>query len=111
MYEGLENFNEITGKRDSISICMIFFLLNVLIILSIDLIDRYEMLSNKDIANIPIAKLVRVDRTLVAIWCTNAPSMIQAVRDRLIAKWSLKILATWFWIKVYHRIFKFFGFN
>lgn len=63
------------------------------------------MLTNKDISNIPIAKWVSMDHTLVAIWCTNAPSMINYVRDKLLAKWDLKLLATWFWIKVCFRNF------
>lgn len=64
---------------------------------------RYEMLTNEDIANIPVAKWTRVDHTLVAIWCTNAPSCIQAIREQFLAKWNLKLLATWFWIKVSPR--------
>lgn len=66
------------------------------------------MLSNKDIANIPIAKWVSADRTLVAIWCTNAPSMISYVRNKMLAKWNLKLLATWFWIKVCSTFFHLF---
>lgn len=58
------------------------------------------MLTNEDIANTPIAKWTTVNHTLVAIWCTNAPSTIQAVREHFLKKWSLKLLATWIWIKV-----------
>lgn len=58
------------------------------------------MLTNDDIANTPIADWTTVDQTLVAIWCTNAPSTIQAVREEFLKKWNLKLLATWFWIKV-----------
>lgn len=58
------------------------------------------MLSNDAIANIPIDKVVQPNRTLVAIWCTNAPSMIQAVEQTFLPKWNLKLLATWYWIKV-----------
>lgn len=61
---------------------------------------RYEMLKNEDIADIPIERLIQVDRTLVGIWCTNAPSMIEAVKQLFLPKWKLKLLATWFWIKV-----------
>lgn len=58
------------------------------------------MLSNENIADIPMERVIKVNRTLVAIWCTNAPSMIQAVKDLFLSKWKLKLLATWFWIKV-----------
>lgn len=58
------------------------------------------MLSNDSIANIPVDELTQPNRTLVAIWCTNAPSMIQAVKDTILPKWKLKLLATWYWIKV-----------
>lgn len=58
------------------------------------------MLSNEEIAKIPIEGMIQANRTLVAIWCTNAPSMIQAVKDVFFSKWNLKLLATWFWVKV-----------
>lgn len=58
------------------------------------------MLNNDEIENIPIEKWTTENRTLVAIWCTNAPSMIQAVQQQFLPKWRLKLLATWYWIKV-----------
>lgn len=58
------------------------------------------MLSNDIIANIPIETIVQPNRSVLAIWCTNAPSMIEAVKRTFFSKWKLKILATWYWIKV-----------
>lgn len=58
------------------------------------------MLSNEHIASIPIDTVVQPNKTLIAIWCTNAPSMIEAVKKLFFPKWRLKLLATWYWIKV-----------
>lgn len=60
----------------------------------------YQMLSNDHIASIPIEAVTQPNRTLVVIWCTNAPSMIQAVKETFLPKWNLRLLATWYWIKV-----------
>lgn len=69
------------------------------------------MLSNDDIAAIAIENIIQVNKTLVAIWCTNAPSMIQAVKQLFLPKWKLKLLATWFWIKVSIFSNQYFNFN
>lgn len=58
------------------------------------------MMTNDLIANIPIEKFVSNDGTLVVIWCTNAPSLIAAVLETCLPKWKLKLIATWYWIKV-----------
>ncbi|XP_031629152.1 N(6)-adenine-specific DNA methyltransferase METTL4 [Contarinia nasturtii] len=62
--------------------------------------NGYQMLNNESIADIPIEMAIQPNRTLVAVWCTNAPSNIQAVQQTFLPKWKLKLLATWFWIKV-----------
>lgn len=61
------------------------------------------MLTNDIIANIPVERAVQPNKTLVAIWCTNAPSMIDVVKQTFLSKWKLKLLATWYWIKVMFR--------
>lgn len=58
------------------------------------------MLNNEAIEQIPIEKLVG-DESIVAIWCTNAPSLIKTVKESFLKKWNLKLIATWYWIKVY----------
>lgn len=62
-------------------------------------------MSNDLIRNIPIEKLIGHDKTLVAIWCTNAPSLIKTVIESFLPKWKLKLVATWYWIKVSSIIF------
>lgn len=62
--------------------------------------NGYQMLSNDHIASMPVESATQPNRTLVAIWCTNAPSMIQAVNETFLRKWNLRQLATWYWIKV-----------
>lgn len=85
------------GKCYWFGFCLLAIAINLYVIFPI---DSYEMLTNDDIANTPVARWTGVDQTLVAIWCTNAPSTIQAIREQFLAKWQLKLLATWFWIKV-----------
>lgn len=65
--------------------------------------NGYKMLDNEAIGNIPVETLTDPNKTLVAVWCTNAPSAINAVIDRFFVKWQLKLVSTWYWIKV--RIF------
>lgn len=57
------------------------------------------MLDNEAIEQIPIDKLVG-DKSIVVIWCTNAPSLIKAVKESFLNKWNLTLIATWYWIKV-----------
>lgn len=58
------------------------------------------MLDNNAIEKIPIENFVIPHRTLVAIWCTNAPSAIKSIKERFLSKWKLKLISTWYWIKV-----------
>lgn len=59
----------------------------------------YSMLYNKDIENIPISKLTKIT-SLVIIWCTNSSSHINAVKKEFLPKWGLKLISTWYWIKI-----------
>lgn len=57
------------------------------------------MLYNEDICNLPIEKFTK-ENTIVAIWCTNSLSHIDAIKSEFLPKWNLKLIATWFWVKV-----------
>lgn len=59
----------------------------------------YRMLDSPEIRDIPLERYVGAG-SLVAIWCTNAPAHVRLVQDVLLAKWSLKLLSTWYWVKV-----------
>ncbi|XP_026320753.1 methyltransferase-like protein 4 [Hyposmocoma kahamanoa] len=59
----------------------------------------YKMMYNEDIASIPVKKLL-FPSCLVAIWCTNAPSNIAAVKDLIFPKWGVEYITTWYWLKV-----------
>lgn len=59
----------------------------------------YQMLDAQSIRDIPLERYVRAG-SLVAIWCTNGPTHVAHVRDTLLAKWNLKLLSTWIWVKV-----------
>lgn len=58
------------------------------------------MLTNDDIKNIPIEKYTTISKTVVATWCTNAPSLTRIVVNEFFTKWNLKLIATWYWVKV-----------
>lgn len=58
------------------------------------------MLDNIHISDIPIGSYVRSNVSLVAIWCTNALSLNHFVIDELLPKWKLKLLGSWYWVKV-----------
>lgn len=57
------------------------------------------MMYNEDIASIPIKNLL-TDNSLVAVWCTNSPSNISAVKDQIFPNWGVEYVATWYWLKV-----------
>lgn len=59
----------------------------------------YRMCDDDTIAAIPIENLIKPN-SLVVVWCTNSPAHISSVQHRFMAKWNLKLLATWYWIKV-----------
>lgn len=59
----------------------------------------YSMMYNEDIASIPMRNLLS-SNCLVAMWCTNAPSNIAAVKELIFPQWGVEYLTTWYWLKV-----------
>uniref|UniRef100_A0A182S7Q3 Methyltransferase-like protein 4 n=1 Tax=Anopheles maculatus TaxID=74869 RepID=A0A182S7Q3_9DIPT len=59
----------------------------------------YRMLTNADLKAIPLERHLHKN-TLVVVWCTNAPSHIDAVSKEFFPKWGVELVATWYWIKV-----------
>uniref|UniRef100_A0A0A9ZE37 Methyltransferase-like protein 4 n=2 Tax=Lygus hesperus TaxID=30085 RepID=A0A0A9ZE37_LYGHE len=59
----------------------------------------YSMLYNSEIEKIPISNFLK-GSGLVGVWCTNAPSHIEAVTEQFFKSWGLKYVATWYWMKV-----------
>lgn len=59
----------------------------------------YQMMDNFAIRDIPVEQLIKPN-ALVAIWCTNAPSHIAAIKKEFLPKWNLKLIASWYWIKI-----------
>nr|XP_040232711.2 N(6)-adenine-specific methyltransferase METTL4 [Anopheles coluzzii] len=59
----------------------------------------YRMLTNADIKAIPLERH-RHENTLVVVWCTNAPSHIDAVVKDFFPKWGVELVACWYWVKI-----------
>uniref|UniRef100_A0A182YM83 Uncharacterized protein n=1 Tax=Anopheles stephensi TaxID=30069 RepID=A0A182YM83_ANOST len=59
----------------------------------------YRMLTNADIKAIPLERHLHKN-TLVVVWCTNAPSHIDAVSKDFFPKWGVELVACWYWVKV-----------
>lgn len=59
----------------------------------------YQMCDENAIIAIPIENLIK-SNSLVVIWCTNSPAHTESLRNKFLTKWNLKLLATWYWIKV-----------
>lgn len=59
----------------------------------------YPMLDSDAILNIPLANRINAN-SLVVIWCTNSPSHISFIKDKLLPQWNLTLLSTWFWVKI-----------
>lgn len=57
------------------------------------------MMYNEDILKIPLEDLVQPN-TIVAIWCTNSPTHSEFVKKVALPKWNLKLLTTYYWVKV-----------
>lgn len=62
----------------------------------------YQMLDGAAIRDIPLERYVRAG-SVVAIWCTNGPSHVAHLKDELLPKWNLKLISTWYWVKVTRR--------
>ncbi|KAJ8717153.1 hypothetical protein PYW08_005552 [Mythimna loreyi] len=59
----------------------------------------YSMMYNEDIAAIPVQNLLS-ENCLVAVWCTNAPTNVAAVKNIIFPQWGVEYVATWYWLKV-----------
>ncbi|CAH2042226.1 unnamed protein product, partial [Iphiclides podalirius] len=59
----------------------------------------YSMMYNEEISLIPLKNLL-ANNCLVAVWCTNSPSNVSAVKDLIFPKWGVEYLTTWYWLKV-----------
>lgn len=59
----------------------------------------YKMMYNEEIASLPIELLLE-QHGLVAVWCTNCASHINAVKHKIFSAWNVQYIATWFWVKV-----------
>ncbi|XP_053614857.1 N(6)-adenine-specific methyltransferase METTL4 [Plodia interpunctella] len=59
----------------------------------------YSMMYNEDIASIPVRDLLSPN-CLIAMWCTNSPSNISAVKDLIFPSWGVEYVTTWYWLKV-----------
>ena len=59
----------------------------------------YFMMSDDEICKIPLENYTK-KTSIVVIWCTNSETHVKAIKERLLAKWQLKLLATWQWVKV-----------
>ncbi|KAI5636072.1 MT-A70 domain-containing protein [Phthorimaea operculella] len=59
----------------------------------------YKMMYNEDIASIPVKDHL-APNCLVAVWCTNSPSNIAAVKDLIFPAWGVTYVTTWYWMKV-----------
>lgn len=57
------------------------------------------MMYNEDILAIPLENLVHPN-TIVAIWCTNSPTHSEFIKQIALPKWNLKLLTTYYWVKV-----------
>lgn len=59
----------------------------------------YFTMSNDEICDIPLENYIK-NTSIVIIWCTNSETHIKAIKEMFLAKWHLKLLATWQWVKV-----------
>lgn len=59
----------------------------------------YPMLDSDAILRIPLENAIAVN-SLVAIWCTNSPAHVALIKEKLLSKWHLRLLSTWFWVKI-----------
>lgn len=62
-------------------------------------IQSYNMMSDECIMNIPIENYTQ-ENSIVVIWCTNSSTHQNAIEQKFLSKWKLKIIAKWKWIKL-----------
>jgi N6-adenosine-specific RNA methylase IME4 len=61
--------------------------------------QSYQTMSDDDIMDIPIQNYTH-ETSIVVIWCTNSSAHQNAIEQKFISKWNLKITAKWKWIKI-----------
>lgn len=59
----------------------------------------YFMMTDDDIIQIPLEKYSKIT-SIVVIWCTNSETHLNAVKQKFLVKWKLKLLSSWLWIKI-----------
>ncbi|XP_045777627.1 N(6)-adenine-specific methyltransferase METTL4 isoform X2 [Maniola jurtina] len=59
----------------------------------------YSMMYNEEIASIPVQDLLS-ENCLIAVWCTNALSNINAIKNLIFPKWGVEYVTTWYWLKL-----------
>lgn len=59
----------------------------------------YFMMNDEEVVKIPLENYIKKS-SIVVIWCTNSETHIKAVKEKCLAKWKLKHLSTWQWVKV-----------
>ncbi|XP_050352898.1 DNA N6-methyl methyltransferase [Nymphalis io] len=59
----------------------------------------YSMMYNDDVASIPLKDLLSKN-CLIAVWCTNALSNINAVKNIIFPEWGVEYVTTWYWLKL-----------
>ena len=59
----------------------------------------YSMMSDEEIVKIPLENYIGKS-SIVVIWSTNSDSHINAIKDKFLENWKLKLLSSWQWVKV-----------
>ncbi|CRL03372.1 CLUMA_CG016380, isoform A [Clunio marinus] len=59
----------------------------------------YFTMSDDEIMEIPLENYIK-NSSIVIVWCTNSPSHITALQERILNKWNLKLLSRWQWVKI-----------
>lgn len=62
-------------------------------------ICSYQMMYNKEIAEIPIQNFLN-SQGLVVVWCTNSLAHIKSVKEEMFPAWNVTFKASWYWLKV-----------
>uniref|UniRef100_A0A7N1A3V0 Methyltransferase-like protein 2 n=1 Tax=Kalanchoe fedtschenkoi TaxID=63787 RepID=A0A7N1A3V0_KALFE len=62
--------------------------------------SMYPTLPNKYFLSLPIKKLAHTEGAIVALWVTNREKLRSFVERELFAKWGVKHVATYYWLKV-----------
>jgi N(6)-adenine-specific DNA methyltransferase len=61
--------------------------------------QSYYTMPDDDIMKIPIENYTHKN-SIVVIWCTNSQNHLDAIEEKFLAKWKLKIIGKWKWIKL-----------